>query len=103
MLVPLILTVATLTSNMGRGETARGYEPTPHPEPHERRRRAPRLDVRYAGTHRVGRLLKTMVSNYTITDGSVSVVLRSPFDVPARGESWSGCREMKRRKSPSRK
>jgi len=42
---------------MGRGETARGYEPTPHPEPHERRRRAPRLDVRYAGTHRVGRLL----------------------------------------------
>jgi hypothetical protein len=31
------------------------------------------------------RLLKTMVSNYTITDGSVSVVLRSPFDVLARG------------------
>jgi site-specific DNA recombinase len=39
------------------------------------------------------RLLKTMVSNYTITDGSVSVVLRSPFDVLARGartgEWWS--------------
>ena len=31
------------------------------------------------------RLLKTLVSNYTITDGSVSVVLRSPFDVLARG------------------
>ena len=31
------------------------------------------------------RLLKTMVSNYTIIDGSVSVVLRSPFDVLARG------------------
>jgi site-specific DNA recombinase len=31
------------------------------------------------------RLLKTIVSNYTITDGSVSVVLRSPFDVLARG------------------
>ena len=31
------------------------------------------------------RLLKTMVSNYTITDGSLSVVLRSPFDVLARG------------------
>jgi hypothetical protein len=30
-------------------------------------------------------LLRTMVSNYTITDGSVSVVLRSPFDVLARG------------------
>ena len=26
-----------------------------------------------------------MVSNYTITDGSVSVVLRSPFDVLAKG------------------
>jgi site-specific DNA recombinase len=39
------------------------------------------------------KLLKTMVSNYTITDGSVSVVLRSPFDVLARGaqtkEWWS--------------
>jgi site-specific DNA recombinase len=39
------------------------------------------------------RLLKTMVSNYTIIDGSVSVVLRSPFDVLARGartgEWWS--------------
>ncbi len=31
------------------------------------------------------RLLKTMASNYTITDGSVSVVLGSPFDVLARG------------------
>ena len=31
------------------------------------------------------RLLKTMVSNYTISDGSVSVVLRSPFDVLMRG------------------
>jgi DNA invertase Pin-like site-specific DNA recombinase len=31
------------------------------------------------------KLLKTMVSNYSITDGSVSVVLRSPFDVLARG------------------
>jgi hypothetical protein len=30
-------------------------------------------------------LHRTMVSNYTITDGSVSVVLRSPFDVLARG------------------
>jgi len=32
-----------------------------------------------------------MVSNYTITDGSVSVVLRSPLDVLARGvrtEDW---------------
>ena len=39
------------------------------------------------------KLLRTMVSNYTITDGSVSVVLRSPFDVLARGartkEWWS--------------
>jgi len=40
-----------------------------------------------------GAVLKTMVSNYTIIDGSVSVVLRSPFDVLARGartgEWWS--------------
>jgi hypothetical protein len=39
------------------------------------------------------RLLKTLVSNYTITDGSVSVVSRSPFGVLARGvktkEWWS--------------
>ena len=37
------------------------------------------------------KLLKTLVSNYTITDGSLSVVLRSPFDVLARGartEDW---------------
>ena len=31
------------------------------------------------------RLLKTLVSNYTITDGSVPVVLRPPFDVLVRG------------------
>jgi hypothetical protein len=37
--------------------------------------------------------LRTLVSNYTITNGSVSAVLRSPFDVLARGartkEWWS--------------
>jgi hypothetical protein len=36
---------------------------------------------------------EAMVSNYTITDGGVSVVLRSPFEVLARGarskEWWS--------------
>lgn len=39
------------------------------------------------------RLLKTMASNYTIAGGSLSVVLRSPFDLLARGartgEWWS--------------
>jgi site-specific DNA recombinase len=41
------------------------------------------------------RLLKTLVSNYTITDGSVSVVWRSPFDVLAIGSKtgeWRGRR-----------
>ena len=39
------------------------------------------------------RLLKTLVSNYTLTDGTLAVSMRSPFDVLARGsktkEWWS--------------
>jgi hypothetical protein len=39
------------------------------------------------------RLLKTLVSNYTLTDGTLSVALRSPFDVLRKGletkEWWS--------------
>jgi site-specific DNA recombinase len=39
------------------------------------------------------RLLKTMVSNFTVNDGTVSVSMRSPFDVLAKGaktkEWWS--------------
>jgi hypothetical protein len=30
-------------------------------------------------------LLKTLVSNYTVTDGSLTVTLRSPFDLLAQG------------------
>jgi len=53
---------------------------------------APTLYVTQGSVEKA-KLLRTMVSNYTITDGSVSVVLRSPFDVLARGartkEWWS--------------
>jgi site-specific DNA recombinase len=53
---------------------------------------APTLYVTQDSTEKA-KLLRTMVSNYTITAGSVSVVLRSPFDVLARGartgEWWS--------------
>lgn len=45
---------------------------------------APTLYVTQDSAEKV-KLLKTMVSNYSITDGSISVVLRSPFDVLARG------------------
>ena len=45
---------------------------------------APALYVTHDSAEKA-KLLKTMVSNYTITDGSLSVVLRSPFDVLARG------------------
>jgi hypothetical protein len=37
------------------------------------------------------RLLKTMVSNFTVDNGSISVSMRSPFDVLARGaktQNW---------------
>ncbi len=42
------------------------------------------------------RLLKTMVSNYTITNGTIAVSMRSPFDVLAIGsktKEWRGRRD----------
>jgi site-specific DNA recombinase len=53
---------------------------------------APDLYVRQEPREKA-RLLKTMVSNFTVDNGSVSVSMRSPFDVLARGaktkEWWS--------------
>ncbi len=45
---------------------------------------APNLYVSQ-GPAEKARLLKTMVSNFVVNDGNVSVSMRSPFDVLARG------------------
>ena len=60
--------------------------------PIELLQRAPALYVTQEPSEKAG-LLKTLVSNYTVTDGSLTVTLRSPFDLLAQEEKskdwWS--------------
>ena len=74
-----------------RAELSRNEQVIPHEEflaaarhPIELLQRAPDLYVTQEPSEKAG-LLKTLVSNYTVTDGSLTVTLRSPFDLLAQG------------------
>lgn len=74
-----------------RAELSRNEQVIPHEEflaaarhPIELLQRAPDLYVTQGPSEKAG-LLKTLVSNYTVTDGSLTVTLRSPFDLLAQG------------------
>jgi hypothetical protein len=74
-----------------RAELSRNEQVIPHEEflaaarhPIELLQRAPDLYVTQEPSEKTG-LLKTLVSNYTVTDGSLTVTLRSPSTSSPRG------------------